>query len=398
MPFFKTPQSPFPSGATLLENLEKNRIGHTLKAELYYKYKTESFAKSDLRPIFPTHISQSIIDPKTKKRWSVLETRVDTILTYDTKTKVTAQFNIDDVTSDPYDTGYALTLKDSFLKAKPGDTEKILTTIPGGTRFTVLKYKSGFAEVSFKNYVGYVSVTELITKFDFATYVYANKKWNIVKRRTFDFVETSDGKKISFNAITGVVAPDQVGIIGSGTQKVPLWSRVELQTRTKPAWIQSQIKGHGAVWWKPTETSEEKIYTIDELLKKEIASISFHPKDPMKAIMSANGVYITDDGYHWKELKEFKSFNGPVHYFNDLMIFVGNFRSTDHGKTFENYIQIEKLASAIQNEYGFLPKNLQVKRIETVAPYVLKIEVETGHRRIRMQSPLFAQTWSAVKS
>lgn len=398
VPFFKTPQSPFPSGATSIENLEKNRLGQTFKSEVYYKYKNESFAKNELHPIFPTHISQSIIDPKTKKTWSVLETKVDSILAFDTKTKATVLFNIDDVNSDPYDTGYALTLKDSFLKVTPKDNGKIMTTVPGGTRFSVLKYKNGFAEVSYKAYVGYISVSEIITKFDFATYVYANKKWNIVKKRVFDSVETTDGKKINFNDITGVVSPDQVGVIGSGTQKIPLWSRVELQTRTKPAWIESQIKGHGAIWWKPIESNEEKIYTIDDLLKKEIASISFHPQDPMKAIMSANGVFITDDGYHWRELKEFKNFNGPVHYFNDLMIFVGNFRSTDRGRTFENYIQIEKLASAIQLEYGFLPKKLQVKRIDTMPPYLLRIEIETGHGRIHMQSPLYAQTWSAVKS
>ena len=398
VPFFKTPQSPFPSGATSVENLEKNRIGHTMKAETYYKYKNQSFAKGEIRPIFPSHISQSVIDPKTQKRWSVLETKVDTILVFDTKSKLTAQYNIDEVNSDPYDIGYALTLKDSYLKSTPADNGKILTTIPSGTRFTVLKYKKGFAEVSYKAYIGYVSVSELITKFDFATYVYANGKWNIVKRRVFDTIETSEGKKVSFNNVTGVVSPDQVGLIASNSQKLPIWSRIERQTRSTPEWIQSQIKGHGPVWWKPANTTAEKIYTIDELLKKDIASISFHPKDPLKAILSANGVFMTDDGYHWKELKEFAGFNGPVHYFNDLMIFVGNFRSTDQGKTFENYIQIEKLASAIQNAYGFLPKKLQVKRIDTEAPYVLKIEVETGIRRIRMQSPLFAQTWSAVRS
>lgn len=398
VPFFKSAQSSFPSGAASLESLEKNRLNQTMKAETYYVYKNENFSKADLRPIFPTHISQSIIDPKTKKTWSVLETKVDSILAFDTKTKITVQFNIDDVVSNPYDVGYALTLKDSFLRSIPKDAAKVITTIPAGTRFSVLKYKDGFAEVSYKSYVGYVSVSEVITKFDFATYVYANNKWNIVKKRNFDYIETADGKKIHFNSITGVVSPDQIGVIGSTTQKLPVWSRVELKTRTKPSWIQSQLKGHGLVWWKPIEKTEEKIYTIDDLLKKDIASISFHPQNPMKAILSADGVYMTDDGYHWKELKEFVNFNGPVHYFNDLMIFVGNFRSTDHGKTFENYIQIEKLALAIENEYGFHPKKLQVKRIDTEAPYLLKIEIETGHRRLRMQSPLFAQTWSAVKS
>jgi hypothetical protein len=397
VPFFKTPESAFPSGAASLESLQKNQIGQTFRSEIQYKYGSQVFPRSELKPIFPTHISQSVIDPKTKKHWSVLETKVDSVLVFDSVTKTSAKFNIDDVTSDPYDLGFVLTLKDSYLKNAAKESGKIVTTVPGGTRFSVLKYTNGFAEVSYKTYVGYIPVSELITKFDFATYIYANKKWNIVKRRIFDFVETSDGKKIHLNKITGVVTPNNVGLVASSTQKIPIWSHVETTLQNKPAWIQSQIKDHGTVWWKPNVSGEEKIFTIDDLMKKEIASISFHPKDPLKAIMSANGVFITDDGYHWKELKEFRNFNGPVHYFNDLMIFVGNFRSTDQGKTFENYIQIEKLASAIELEYGFLPKRLQVKRIETLPPYLLKIEIEAGGRHLRMQSPLFAQSWSAVK-
>lgn len=397
VPFFKTVQSSFPSGATSIENLEKNRIGQTFKQESIYKYNSQNFSRSEITPVFPTHMSQSVIDPKTKKRWSALETKVDSILAFDTKNKITTLFNIDDVVADPYDTGYVLTLKDSYLKAEAKETAKVLTTIPGGTRFSVLKFKNGFAEISYKAYLGYIPVSELITKFDFATYAFAKNKWNEIKKRTFDFVETKDGKKIHFDDITGLVTPNQIGLIASKNQKIPLWSRIECATNNKPAWIQSQIKGHGPVWWKPLETSAEKIYTIDDLLKKDIASISFHPKNPMKAILSARGVYITDDGYNWREVKEFKNFNGPVHYYNEQMIFVGNFRSTDQGKSFENYIQIEKLASAIQSEYGFLPKKLQVKRIETLAPFQIKIEIETGQHRLHMQSPLFVQNWVAVK-
>ncbi len=398
MPYFKSPNSPFPSGSASVQYLQKNQKVHTLKPEVAYQHKNKTYTRQDLRPLFPTHISQSVISIKNKKRWSVLETKVDSILCFDTKTKQTVQFQLDEVGPDPYDLGFALTLKDTFLKKSPEKKSEVFTTIPQGQRFSVLKYKNGFAEVSYKSYLGFINVDDVITKFDFAKYIFANNRWHLIRNRQFDSLITFDNKKIYFSEISGMVTPEKIGLIASKNQKLPLWSRVQSVKSMKPDWIQSKIKGHGDVWWQPVTETAEDVFTIDELLKKEIASVSFHPTNPLKAILSAHGAYMTEDGYHWKLLKEFKNFHGPVHYFNDLMIFIGNYRSTDQGETFENYIQIEKLALAIQSELGFLPKQLKVKRISTLPNYDLKIEIETGNRKIKMRSPLFAQSWSIDKS
>ncbi len=398
VPFFKTINSSFPSGSTSIENLLKNQIVQTYKPEIYYKYKNQILAKTDIKPIFPTHVSQHVIDPKTKTRWSVLETKVDRVLTYNQKTKAVIEFPIEDIRADPYDTGFALTLKDAYLRQKPSDKSATITTIPSGYKFSVLNYRAGFAQVSYKNYVGYLAVSEIITKFDFATYIFAAGKWNLVRNRNFDFIITTDNKKFHFSEITGLITPDLVGLIASKNQKLPMWSRIETGFKNKTSWIQSRIKNHGLIWWKRLDRTSEKIFTIDELLKKDIASISFHPKDPLRAILSAHGIFMTEDGYHWRELKTFKNFHGPVHYFNDLMIFIGNYRSTDQGKTFENYIQLDKLTAAIEAQLGFLPKRLQVKKIDTLPPYQIKLEIETGSKRIHMQSPLFAQSWVSVRS
>ena len=85
-------------------------------------------------------------------------------------------------------------------------------------------------------------------------------------------------------------------------------------------------------------------------------------------------------------------------YSSDALLFVGNFRSIDGGQTFENYIQIEKLASAIELQYGFTPKKLQVQKIDSPTPLRIKIEIDTGARRIQMESPVFSQKWQAVKT
>ncbi len=397
VPFFKSPESLFPSGSVRIEALQKQQLNARLVKEKFYKWQNRLFKTYELRPVRPIHLSRSVIDPRTKRRFKVMETNVGIVRIYDEQLKKPVGYAIDALKSDPYDQGYAITLMDAYLRKSSSDEAKVLTTIPQGYSLVATKYENGFAKVSYKNYSGYIRLSEIITKFDLASIVFAKQKWHFVKKREFDWIVTIEGKKIHLSQIKGLVTPDQKGIIASNNQKIPMWSAVEIVSDQRPTWVESALKGHGTVWWKPATATPEEIFTVDELLKKEISSVSFHPKDPMKGVLSANGVFITDDGYHWKKLSQFASYNGPVHYFNDLLLFVGHFRSTDGGKTFENYIQIEKMASAIEYSLGFFPKKLQVKRIETRPPFRLKIEVDTGNRNIKLESPLFAQEWKVIK-
>ncbi len=402
VPFFKSSQSLFPSGYTSLEFLQKQQVQKFVISDTAFRWKGQNFRKNEIRPVLPVHLSQFVIDIATQQRWKVVESGIETLKVENPKSKSILQMATNEVISDATDLGYALTLKDVYLKSSAQNDGKILTTIAQGYRLKPLEFINGFFKVHYKDYVGFVSLSEALTKFDLSTMVFAAGKWHFVKRREFDNIITSEDIKISMNSVQKLMTPDTRGIIASATQKIPLWSQVEVVKYSRPDWLQSQLKGHGPIWWRqPSEDSlnsgNEKTVLIDELIRQPISSVSFHPKNPLKGILSSNGVYVTEDGLHWKNLKQFEKFNGPVHYFNDLLIFVGNFRSVTGGRTFENYIQIDKLASAIEAQYGFLPKRLQVRKIETRAPFRLKIEIETGYRKIQMESPLFSQDWTAVK-
>jgi hypothetical protein len=78
-------------------------------------------------------------------------------------------------------------------------------------------------------------------------------------------------------------------------------------------------------------------------------------------------------------------------------MFVGNYRSTDGGKTFDNYIQVDKVATAITNSTGSLPKKIQITKIKVQKPYSIVIDVHTGTRKVRLKSPIFSQEWTPVK-
>lgn len=402
VPFFKSTQSLFPSGSTTLEVLQKQQVQKIKTPEYAYRWNGKNFKKGELKPVLPAHLSDYILEVATQKRWRVIDVGVDALRVQDPLSKLEKNFTSSEVLSDSFDLGYALILKDTYLRKTSSNDGAILTTIPQGFRLKPLEYQGHFFRVQYKNYVGFVSLAESLTKFDMATMVYAEDKWHFVLKREYSSIITNEKKKISMNLVKKMITPDTRGIIASSNQKVPLWSQIEVTQTLKTDWVLSEVKGHGPIWWRmPDEQKQnplsEETFLIDQLIRQPIASVSFHPKNPLRAILSSNGVYLTEDGLHWNRLKQFDGYNGPVHYFNDLLIFVGNFRSTDGGKTFENYIQIDRLAQAIQEQFGFLPRRLQVNKIETKAPFRIRIEIETGFRKIKMESPLFTQDWKAAK-
>ena len=398
VPFFKSVTSLFPSGSTTIEKLKKHLLKSESATNKYYQWNKIYFDEDELRPLFAAHLSKFVIDKTTNERLKVTATNTKTLQVYSAKYNSTQKVNVGDVTADAYDLGFAMALKDTYIKIKANEHSPILTTIPLGTAIEVESYENNFALIHYQSYRGYVSLSEVITKFDLASFVLSGGTWHPVRTREFDKIVTTDNQRISLNQITGVVTPPQIGIIASNSQKIPLWSRVTVSKTNIPSWQQSKLPEQGLVWWKPNKEYEQVYYDIDEILQKEISSASFHPHNPFKGIVSANGVYITHNGSHWKKLPQFENYNGPVLYLTDMLLFVGNFRSIDGGNTFENFIQIDKLASAIEFQYGFTPKRLQVKKIDSPTPLKINIEIDTGIRKIKMQSPIFSQEWSAVKT
>lgn len=385
-----------------MDYLKRQQLQKTFVPEYVYRWNGQNFRKDEIKPVLPVHLSHFVIDIATQQRWEVLEPGIESLKLKNLKSENTLTLPANQLISDSSDFGYALTLKDVYLRSAALENGKILTTIAQGYRLKPLVFTAGFFKVRYKDYTGYVSLSEALTKFDFCTMVFSKSHWHFVKKREFDQLITNDNLKIPINEVLKLMTPDTRGIIASPNQKIPLWSQVEVTKSTHADWMQSQLKGHGAIWWREPPQDNQRVQIentvlIDQLIRQPISSVSFHPKNPLKGILSSNGVYLTEDGLHWSSIKQFENFNGPVHYFNDLLIFVGNFRSVNGGKTFENYIQIDKLTSAIESQYGFLPRRLQVKKIETRAPFRLKIEIETGDRKIQMESPLFSQDWKAVK-
>lgn len=386
--FYKTTSSPFASGLASSEKLLQRLLPETkiVPGETKYYHNGKYYSQTEL-------------NPATAKKLATTPSDINNLR----------------------DPGKFLILVDTPLLAKPSTTAARLSKIYSGTLVKLVsekiaRFQKGFVKVRFEGLEGFINISHTVSKFDFAVWIFpsestldltarssANNGWLQVKSRLFDEIETVEGRFIHLSQIEGLWTDDTKGLISSTSDPFPLWTQIRVFPEAPVLWKSSRLAGHQTVWWKESELLAQKNLepteiTIDEILKKEIFSVSFHPKNPRKALVSAGGVYQTTDGQTWKKLKQFDNFSGPVHYFNDLMLFVGPYRSVDGGKTFENFIRIDELTESIASFIGYTPQRLELRSIKTTSTLKIIMDVDIGTRKIRVQSPIYAQAWSILRS
>jgi hypothetical protein len=378
--FYKSKNSPFPSGELSYEDLKKTRIkssDEVVKYESeYYQYGQQKIATQLIKPTFATSLN---------------------------------------LTKSNTDIGYFQTMVPTSLRLLADTKSKKVLDLAAGIKLRPLKYAHGYIEVQYKNKKGFVDISHCISKFDFAYAIFAQhpktlkNQWHYVKSRLFDQIETHDGSMIPLSAIVGVSVHTNVGIITKRDSSLPLWSKVKLQQvpvsekSAEQIWSQSYVKKHGFVWWKSTLSDQKKsvnenVIDFEALLKKEIFSTSFLSDNPKKSIVSTqNGVYITDNGVEWKKIEQLGQFKGPVLYYNSNMIFAGSFRSLDHGKTFQQFVNINTLSQQLKNTLGYNPRAVKIQKISPSSSSQIIFDVLADSRKLKLQSLIYNQEWKVIK-
>lgn len=388
--FFKSKMSVFPSGHASFERLNEQMVSSET-TDVFYLAKDEKKISPSLVPnITAFHLSRVWIEKYTKRRVKPNnELDLATILlNYDT---------------DPYDRGLVLTLNETKLRETSDIKAKALKTIPKLNYFIPISFDKGFIKILYKNQFGFIDINDCISKYDFAKFAFSFKSktntWEVILRREFDTLTTDKNETLHLGEIKGLVVDQKSAYAYKENEHYPKWTSFKLVKEKVKSWNQSNVKGHGLVWWQrpDAEILAKNLISIDELIKKDIYSVSFQADNPKKGIASAGGVYITEDGQNWSEIAQFKDYSGPVYYYTDLLMFVGNYRSIDGGKTFENYIKVDKVSEAIAKSTGVTPKKIQITKIKVQKPYNIIIDVHTGARKVRLRSPLFSQDWHQVK-
>lgn len=305
------------------------------------------------------------------------------------------------------DTGVFTNLLEISLRPKPEISTQAIVRIPRLQRFVPLEITKNFLKIQYQGKIGYADITQFVSRADFASLAYHPKKgWIPVLYRNNDMLLGQKGEVLALKEIQGFVTPTNKGIVVASRDfnGPQIRSRVEIVKPEAYTWGVSKLEGHGEVFWKrknlllEDKPSAPNTLTTDELLKREIYSIAFENKTSVKGVVSSEGVYRTEDGLIWNQIPLFGKKNIPVSIHPNGTWFVGSYKSSDQGKTFEPFIRWDKLAQAIESASLRNLKILRLTQIEALPNSRVQILVDTGSSKIKLRSIIGDTRWDVVRN
>lgn len=425
LPFYRGPLSLFPSGQASRNQLEDKLIRSEYEAQYVaqwnkreYHLKGENFLreiqvarqvqtrtgveilaekKSTAKVVeaLPAHSSLEILD--CDSYWAL-------VLHPSHKTQGYVPLHLLHAKNE--DLGVIVNIVDTFLRPAP-EGHGLITTVPRMSRLIPISYKGSWVQVRYGDFKGYVDLNHFVSRADFARMVFhRKKKWTLVSHRENNFLISERQEKLAMEDIQGFVTTTNRGIVISGEDEKlpPLQARVDILKTEAHIWGISQLDGHGEVWWQKSdlletaETKSEEGLSSEELMKRKIYSLSFENKKSLRGLVSADGVYRTEDGSHWKKIAQFADQNLPVSIHPEGNWYVGSYKSTDGGKTFEPFIRWDVVAQSIEASIHRAPRILRLTRIEALPHSQIQIQVDTGVQRLEFRAALSDSTkWKLVR-
>ena len=423
--FYRSQQSAFASGQTNRAQLEKkvirremepwfriswNKKEHEIPGEAVIKdiQTTRTLIAKEKVVVLksPQSGSPRAFALAAKAKVIVIKTNSMWVEVVDVKLRLRGWAPLASFTSPEEDRGVYITLVDSFLQKSPNGSAEVITTIPRGVRLTSEDIEKNYLKVNYKDFKGYVDLSNLVGRADFAMWAYHRiRGWVGISHRENGFMMTTDKQKVPLSDFIAFSPyQDRAVVIQKLNDEGPsIRSRVEIVSGKAHRWTLSLLPEHGEVWWRSEELGSGvparagSQITSDQLMKRQVHSVAFAPGKSLKAIASAEGVFRTDDGKSWSEIAQFNGQNFPVSIHPDGIWYVGSYRSYDEGKTFENYIRWDKLAQQIQDSLHKMPKHLRITGIEAIPNSRIRILVDTGVQKIKMQAHVLSQEWTLVK-
>jgi hypothetical protein len=280
-------------------------------------------------------------------------------------------------------------------------------TIPAGSRLQWLRSADGWALVEFASIgkiQGWVDLSNVLSKLDFAQFILtADKKWMAINHREGSsmvaILRNGDRIEVPLTQIHGVMTAPDLGVSLTTDDSKHLLLRQNLRiTKTQADhWTVSQLSGHGEVFWKAqmsakntaaanTVQNPEHFLTTEELLKREVTSFSFHPKKTNFGLASSEGIFLTTDGKNWKRLFPFKKQNHAVLIDEFGILYVGDQRSLDGGKNFQQYFLWEKLAQLLEQKLKRPPGKIHIQNLAVPRPGLIQMNLQTDNGQLKLAS------------
>ncbi|PWU19033.1 MAG: hypothetical protein C5B49_06375 [Bdellovibrio sp.] len=386
-PFYRNPQSLFPSGQANPLDLERKKIREFQEIVLTVTKDGRTYRLPDSALVRDLDLSARVAHASSGQTGTLIGNRGPWMYVLNDKTAAKEWWSIHETLPLPDDLGFALPLTDVPLRRGPGWKEETLSEIKAGSKLRIRSFSDQWVKVApatHPHQVGWVELGALVMKFDFATFVLPRQgHWTPVRYRQGSYLVTGANDQINLQEIQAVMTRPDLAIVAddSRVQTLHLRNLVNIQKWEYIIWAVSRLPGHGEIFWKtniPGAEAQGEDVSFEEILKKPVYSVAFNTHNPQSGLISADGVFRTDDGLLWHRIPQFHEENVPVAIGKNEEVFAGFFRSTDGGKTFLPYVRWEDLAQLLQNDSHQPARILRLVRILPQSSHQVDIQVDNG--------------------
>lgn len=395
--FFRRSDSLFPSGQAHPGELEKRRVRDFHEISFLIQKDNLSLKVPTNVLIRDMDLSLKLAHSKTGATGLVIGTRGPWAYVVSGPKNQRSWWSLNDGLPIPDDKGLAIPLLKTLLRREPKWKTEMLREIEPGTRLRLIGFQGDWVEVSKltePNVRGWVDINSVILKHDFASFVLpTGGKWTPVRYRQGAFMVAASGEKIRVDEVQSLMTRPDLGILTQDLTEHGLYQRsfVSIKNWESIKWVVSTLSGHGEVYWKDDGSEKETksaistpIVSFDEILKKPIFSVAFHPLNPRIGVISAEGIYLTTDGLNWRKVPQFENDNLPVAISADHEIFAGHLRSTDQGKSFLPFLKWEQIAELMDSRHGKASRIMRLVKILPLAQRKVEIEIDNGVKISRL--------------
>lgn len=422
--FYRSPQSAFPSGQASRADLEKQQRSQEFRPSYKVQWDKKEYWMYVDQLVKDVHCSEKVTLIENSQFFeraesnskilglaekdaelSLLEVKDYWALILHKKTNKKGWLPVKRLKVKNDDTGVFINLIPTNVRKGASHEAPALVTISKGQRLPVLGYENGFLKTEVFGVAGFVDLSHLVSRADFAIWGHhITKKWIPVSHRENEFLVTSDKSRYPLHEFSAFTAhPQKAVVVDSNDNYPPIRSHVKIVEAQAEQWVSSVLPGHGLVWWKKQQWNDKsrnelnETITADQLLERPIFSIALESGKSVKGLVSAKGIYKTEDGVTWTKINQFGDKDFPVAVHPSGRWFVGNYKSSDRGLKFEPFIRWDKLAMMIEAFIGRNPRQIRLQKLEALGKGDMQVTIDTSPGKINLRYDLASLQWSIAK-
>lgn len=311
---------------------------------------------------------------------------------------------VTDLEADLSDTFVYSNLAETVMRKSASHSSPVTVRLFPLTRLNLIQIEGAFGLFQTQTQKGYVHLGEVIGRADFA-----DLGWHKIDRKWYE-VSYRNGSQLSVRGkldrlllsdFTAFKSKKNRGVISKNQKDLQMGSRVEIAQAIAHRWNESYVKGHGLVWWK-TDLKEkkpksQKVWTTSEILKKNLKGMSFDKKSKM-GLASAGGIFKTLDGKNWQQVEFFGNQDWPVCLHPTGVWFVGSYRSTDLGESFQPSLKWSEIVKDLQmNHQNRKMPLFRILDVKTVSSNAVEIKIDTGIKVARFRADAIVNDWKLIR-